>query len=296
MNTVIKLQVNGMDPKKGGSFVMNSFLNFSPPGHYYSPIPSMDEIKENEDKIFSCASTVPGVQLNKEKQLKLLDEFSRFYDEIPFSEHKEESTRYYFHNGWFSYGDAIALYSMIRHLSPKRIIEVGSGFSSAVMLDTNDLFFNNSIDCTFIEPNPERFKSMMGENNKLFIQKVQDVDIENFRALQENDILFIDSSHVSKIGSDVNFIFSEVLPKLNKGVYIHFHDIFFPFEYPKEWVYKGVAWNEAYLLKAFLQFNCSFDIVLWNHYLSKFHSHEISLKLPLWLKSLCGSIWLVKSK
>ncbi|MBF0510802.1 MAG: class I SAM-dependent methyltransferase, partial [Candidatus Omnitrophica bacterium] len=121
-----------------------------------------------------------------------------------------------------------------------------------------------------------------------------DVDVSFFDELGENDILFVDSSHVSKTGSDVNHILFNILPKLNKGVLIHFHDIFYPFEYPKPWVLEGRCWNEDYLLRAFLSYNNSFEIVVFNTFLEHFHEDWFKENMPLCLKNKGGSIWLRK--
>ena len=93
---------------------------------------------------------------------------------------------------------------------------------------------------------------------------VQNVKLIEFEKLEPNDLLFIDSSHISKIGSDLNYLLFEVLPSLKPGVIIHFHDILYPFEYPYEWIEKGIYWNEAYLLKAFLMHNKNYEILLFN--------------------------------
>ena len=113
-----------------------------------------------------------------------------------------------------------------------------------------------------------------------------------FATLEENDILFIDSTHVAKIGSDVNYLFFEVLPRLRAGVYVHVHDIFHPFEYPRAWIYEGRAWTEAYMLRAFLTFNTAFEIVLFNTFLERFHRERFAHKMPLCLRNEGGSIWL----
>jgi hypothetical protein len=130
---------------------------------------------------------------------------------------------------------------MMRTFKPKEIIEIGSGHSSAIMLDTNEICFDNKINLTFIEPYPEeRLMKILKDSDKIshtiINKKVQSIDLDTFLSLSENDILFVDSTHVSKVGSDVNFILFEVLPALKPGVLIHFHDIFYPFEMPKHWV------------------------------------------------------------
>jgi hypothetical protein len=272
---------------------------FVPAGHFYSPIPSLDEIKRDESKIFGkIPRTIKGVELHEKEQFKLLDKFVAYYKEMPFQAEKQNRLRYYFENPSYSYSDAIHLYCMIRSLKPKRIIEIGSGFSSCMIQDTNDLFFSGSIETTFIDPYPDLLRSLVSEFDKntmkIIPHRLQEVDFGIFDALQAKDILFIDSTHVSKINSDVNRIFFDILPNLRSGVHIHFHDIFFPFEYPKDFVYKGIAWNEAYILRAFLQYNTDFRIVLMNSYMHHLHKPFFENKMPLCLKNTGGSIWIRK--
>jgi hypothetical protein len=187
---------------------------------------------------------------------------------------------------------------MIRYAQPKKIIEVGSGYSSCATLDVNELFFDRSIECTFIDPYPEQLFSLIKEDDRKKItviqKRLQDVGVDIFTSLSANDILFVDSSHVSKINSDVNYIFFELLPLLQSGVYIHFHDIFYPFEYPKDVVRRGFAWNEDYILHAFLQYNTSFKILFFNTFLEHFFKQQFAESMPLCLKNPGGSIWLRK--
>jgi hypothetical protein len=137
-------------------------------------------------------------------------------------------------------------------------------------------------------------KSSDGSGIQIIPNDLQDVSPDIYATLEKGDILFIDSTHVSKINSDVNHIFFEILPQLKSGVYIHFHDIYFPFEYPKEWIYQGRAWNEAYMLRAFLQNNNEFEITLFNSFLGHFHSNMLQTEMPLCTKNPGSSIWLRK--
>jgi hypothetical protein len=272
---------------------------FVPPGHFFSPIPSLDEVRKDESQIFKAPPrTIPGLQLHEADQSSLLERFVSYYKEMPFGAQKVPGLRYYFENPAYSYSDAILFHCMIRYLRPRRIIEVGCGFSSCVSLDTNQLFFNNAIATTFIEPHPQLLLSLIETSDKnrirIVASRLQDVDSGEFDALQANDILFIDSTHVSKINSDVNRVFFDILPRLSPGVYIHFHDIFFPFEYPKEWVYEGRAWNEAYILRAFLQYNSAFRIVLMNTFMELFDEQFFRVNMPLCLENTGGSIWIRK--
>ena len=273
---------------------------FVPPGHFYSPIPSLAETKRDEALIWGPPPRdLPGIQLAESNQLLLFEQFLPFYSELPFKEQKTAGLRYYFENPAYSYCDAIVLYCMIRHLRPQTIIEVGSGYSSCATLDTNELFFANSITCKFVEPHPALLlSSIKGEDIQritVLPQRLQDVDLGEFERLKKNDILFVDSTHVGKINSDVNRLLFEILPRLAPGVHIHFHDVFYPFEYPKPWIFEGRAWNEQYLLRAFLQYNSAFQVVFMNTFLTHFHREVFQRAMPLCLKNCGGSLWIKKT-
>jgi len=273
-------------------------LNTFPPGHFHSPIVSKNDFEEFEKQLWEEGEnkTIQGINLYTEKQLALIKEFEKYYQEMPFDYEASSGRRYCFNNPSYEYTDAIILYSFIRHFNPKNIIEIGSGNSSAAMLDTKDIF-KMKTKHTFIDPNPELLYSLFKENDKndckVFDTKVQNVPLEEFSKLDRNDILFIDSSHVSKSGSDVNFELFKILPNLNSGVLIHFHDVFYPFEYPKEWIVGGRNWNEDYLLRAFLSYNNEFEILFFAHYIHK-HFKEAFEKMPLTYKNTGGNLWIVK--
>jgi hypothetical protein len=275
-------------------------VNNVPHGHFYSPVVSKNEIDELSAQIWceSNLAELPGIDLNSDEQRALLQKFSEYYAELPFTDLPEERNRYYFENTTYSYTDAIILYSFMRHFKPKRIIEVGSGFSSAVMMDTRDQFLPET-ELTFIEPYPQslfnRFRGNDKNSNRVLQTKVQKVPLEEFMRLEDGDILFIDSSHVSKTGSDVNFELFRILPALKKGVIIHFHDVFFPFEYPRKWVEEGRNWNEDYLLRAFLSYNDSFSILHFSHYMHMHHKDAFS-QMPLCYKNEGGNLWIRKNK
>jgi Methyltransferase domain len=273
------------------------FLHGAFKGHFYSPIPSLKEIQRNRESIFAIPRSIPGIDLCEDEQLKLVEIFaSGYYPDQPFREQRVDGSYYFFDNGAFCHADAIMLHCMLRHFRPRRIVEVGSGFSSCVMLDTNRLFLNNSVGCTFIDPYPQVLQSLAREHQDLTIigRRIQDVPLNLFAELQEGDVLFIDSSHVSKVGSDVNHIFFKILPALRPGVRVHFHDIFYPFEYPEEWVMNGRSWTEAYVLRAFLEYNSAFTVELFPNFLMQFHQEWFAARMPVCLKNTGGSIWLRK--
>jgi hypothetical protein len=271
-----------------------------PPGHFYSPIPDLDEVRQRDATIFQSPGSLPGIDLNDHGQLDLLRALRRYYADMPGLPHKRPGFRFAFENPAYSLSDALFLFCMIRHLRPRRIIEVGSGHSSCLMLDTNELFFQNAISCTFVEPYPGLLRSLIRaddeERIEIVSRKVQDVPLGRFAALEAGDILFIDSTHVSKVGSDVNYLLFEVLPALQSGVAIHIHDVFYPFEYSRDWVYEGRSWNEAYLLRAFLQYNRAFRVELFNTYLNAFHEQEFRQDMPeaILRHGIGASIWLRK--
>jgi hypothetical protein len=205
-------------PLLGRSFVQRDELRlivqklWEPPGHFYSPIPDVAEIRRSEENVFELASRdIAGIDLNEIAQLQLLEALVPFYRDQPFAAERREGFRYFFENNAFSYFDAVVFHCLIRHIRPRRVIEVGSGYSSCALLDTNERFFDDSIACTFIEPYPQLLTSLITERDRartrLIARNLQDVAPDVFLELSANDILFIDSSHVVKTHSDVNYVF-----------------------------------------------------------------------------------------
>ena len=265
-----------------------------PPGHFYSPIPSAADIRRVHNTR-ECPTELGGIDIREGPQLALVAEMGATSLEMPFTDSSQPGLRYRFDNGFFTRGDGVILYGILRHFEPSRVIEVGSGFSSALMLDVNDRWLSGRTRFTFIEPYPDRLNALLRpadrERVTLLANAVQDVDSGLFDQLESGDILFIDSSHVSKAGSDVNHLIFNVLPHLRAGVIVHFHDIFWPFENLKEWAEAGWAWNETYLLRAFLSYNTHFEILLFNNWLAYFHSDKVLSILPSW-STENGSLWL----
>src|SRR5450756_1321944 len=179
---------------------------------------------------------------------------------------------------------------MIRR--PPRSTQSRSSAASDVykrqMLDTVERFQDDGVRLTFIEPYPGRLRSLLrAEDAKscTIVEKtVQNADLNLFTALEAGDILFIDSSHVSKAGSDVNYLLFEIFPRLKPGVWIHIHDIFSGFEYPDAWLKEGRAWNEDYIIRAFLQFNDSFEIMLHGAHCIDRHRSWFQENMPDCLK------------
>jgi hypothetical protein len=271
-----------------------------PPGHFYSPQPDPGEYAACPDPIGGQVpepAALLGLDLNEVEQLATLQSLKPFYDEQPFQLHPAPGLRYHFANIYFSFADALSLYGLMRLNRPRQVVEVGSGYSSCVMLDTNEYFLGGECRLTFVEPYPDgRLLGLTTDADRprfeLIRDRVQTLDPAVFERLGPGDMLFIDSSHVAKAGSDVNYLVFEVLPRLATGVLVHFHDVFYPFEYPRVWLDEGRAWNESYLIRAFLMFNPAFKVVLFNRYLACFHQGYLAEAMPLYLRDEGGSLWL----
>jgi hypothetical protein len=268
-----------------------------PPGHYYSPIPSREERERGSHRHESCPSTLTGIDLREAAQLALAADFTAAHVGHPYGTSPHSDLRYRFANRMFKHGDAVILHAILRHFRPDRVVEVGSGFSSALMLDVNEQWLNGKIMFTFIEPYPDRLNSILKpgdrENVEIIEKPVQDVDPAIFEELLPGHFLFIDSSHVSKMGSDVHRLVFDVLPQLRSGVIVHFHDVFWPFEYPTEWADEGRAWNEDYLLRAFLTYNTRFEMLLFNNWLARVHPESLAPLMPSSeMLGTTSSLWL----
>jgi hypothetical protein len=277
-------------------------LTWVPPGHFYSPL--VDPTNRHVRRIlndFPSSNLAPesALQINDSAILDTFARIVRFSGQMPFQAEPIAGLRFHLRNPAFSFGDASAYFGILMDRRPRRVIEIGSGYSSCLLMDTNELFFGGSIHITMIEPYPEVLESLIQKSDpyweNLLVSDLQDVPTEKFQELQANDILFIDSSHIGKMGSDVNDYLFRILPILNSGVLIHIHDIPYPFEYQSQWIDKeNRSWNEAYLLRAFLQYNHAFEIIYFSHYMVRRHEDLILEQLPEIMRNGGASIWLEK--
>lgn len=272
------------------------------PNYYYSPIPDVSRVEIAIKK----KSEMTGIKITEIEQLYFLDNVCAPYKEeySKFSNKKTDlNHEFHFNNGVFERVDAEVLHCMIRHKKPKQIIEIGSGYStliSAAACEINKR--KNGVTCNFtaIEPFPnELFKKHPPGLSRLIRKHLQDVDMALFTSLKKDDILFIDSSHVLKTGSDVQLIYLEIIPRLAPGVIIHIHDIFLPAEYPDEWIREEhVFWNEQYFLQAFLSFNDSFEIIWAGSFMHLKYPDKLSKYFPGYSPENClpGSFWIRRSQ
>lgn len=275
-----------------------SGFNLSP-NHYYSPVPDVSRLGTAD---FRRVFTLAGVDMNEPAQLEFLEAcalYKREYAEFPADGGGGGGTgRFHFRNGVYESFDAEVLHCMVRRLKPRRIIEVGSGFSTLVTAAACELNAREGAPCLFsaIEPYPnEIFQAPVAGLTELIRTPLQETDPALFATLGENDVLFIDSSHVLKAGSDVQLLYLEILPRLAPGVVIHVHDIFLPSEYPEAWIKEEhIFWNEQYLLQAFLAFNDSFRVLWGGTYMHQRHAARLQDAFPAYDPNRClpGSFWM----
>jgi predicted O-methyltransferase YrrM len=268
---------------------------FVPPGHFFSPIVNTTEASKHLDAIVQDVTEVPGIAVDRAAMVATWRELSPFLKDIPFADNKGGALRYHFDNPAYSWGDGSVLHAMLRYFKPKRLVEIGSGYSSACSLDTIDAYLNGVCEVTFIEPYAALLRELLGATAsrvRILEKPVQDVPLDVFQSLAAGDILFIDSTHVLRTGSDVCFELFEILPRLAPGVVVHFHDMFWPFEYPRQWaVDDNRSWNELYAVRAFLTKNDSWRVLFFNDYFAKFERRLVEETFPTFLRNSGGALW-----
>jgi Methyltransferase domain len=269
-----------------------------PPGHFYSPLvdPRDPEVIHAVTERVS-APPPAGITLDRDAMSVMLGRLAVHHGLFPFNREYDGKHRFYFENPFFGCHDAGVYFSMLLEFRPKRVIEIGSGFSSRLLLDTNEYFFDSKMSLTLVDPSLASLTDLAPPaDTKLFSTRLQDLPLALFDQLEANDILFVDSSHVCKTASDVNFYMFHILPRLKAGVLIHIHDILWPFEYPAQWVLdEKRGWNETYLVRAFLQYNSAFEILYWNNFVSHHLKDELRASMPLCLENEGGSLWIRKT-
>jgi predicted O-methyltransferase YrrM len=237
------------------------------PVQYYEPVPDMSALP---DFLWNARPDPPAIDFRESAQADLADRFSRLYgaEYRQFSRTQTEDSGFFLENGGFESVDAEVLYCMVRDRRPRRIVEVGSGSSTLLIAQALEMNgrCGSSQECEVIIVDPyarSGLEDVLPKQFQVVRQLVQEVPLTRFLALQENDILFIDSTHVVATGSDVVYECLEIVPRLNPGVLVHFHDIFLPDDYPAEWLRRDRwFWTEQYLVQALLAFNERFE-VLW---------------------------------
>jgi len=240
------------------------------------------------------------INFNIENQLSSLAALKHDEELKLFPKNGQPNTGiFYLDNPSFGPGDADLYYLIIRNIQPKRIIEIGSGYTSLVALKAIEKNKASGVETmlTCIEPYEMKWLEDKPAIN-LIRANVENVPENTFQSLEENDVLFIDSSHIIRPENDVLYEYLELLPTLKKGVIIHIHDIFTPRHYRSDWLKDELRlWNEQYLLEAFLYYNDSFEIMYSLNYLKSNFFEATSSKLNcLSEKDHPASFWIRKVK
>jgi hypothetical protein len=268
------------------------------PGHFYSPIvdPATVQVYVAESRKIT-PEEVAGITLDVSAMEDFWCTHQNFIAKTPFTKAPKDSLRYYWRDSPYPIGDAVTYRAVIGALRPKAIIEIGSGFSTACALDTLDEIGHTNVEFTCIEPHPAALLARLRESDlnriKLVPSLVQNVNASTFGSLERNDILFVDSTHVLKTGSDVHYEFFSIIPRLKPGVMVHFHDIRWPFEYPDPFIFdRNFSWNEAYALRALLMFSSRLEVFFYNSLFAERHANLIRETFSDFAINPGSSIWL----
>ena len=268
------------------------------PLHFYFPIPDVGDMARRD--VWSRKSPLAGVDWNIDAQLALIGQLAAFGAEANWPEAPTgRPMEYHSSAPTFGFSSAMLARGMVRHFKPRRVVEVGCGWSSLVLRDAlakNDEEGNPWESFTGIDPFPPDWLRASDPRSRLLCRMVQDVEADLFSQLQAGDILFIDSSHVLNAGSDVQLLYLEILPRLASGVVVHIHDIQLPWEYPREYAERQRwFWNEQYLLQAFLAHNEAFEILAAGHWLCREKPDALKAAFPHYdpaSHSPTGSFWM----
>ena len=270
------------------------------PNHFYSPVPDLSRLDPKRKR---PRAGMVGIHLDAPAMLRLARSFSRKYG-AEYAEFSQTTPnrdgRFYFGNGVYERIDAEVLHCMVRHHRPKRIIEIGSGFSSLITATACEQNRTEGSPCDFtlIEPYPnDLFQGEIPGLTRLLRYNVEECPLALFEDLEAGDILFIDSTHVIRSGNDVEYEYFEIIPRLKPGVLIHIHDIFLPYRYPESWLQQElVFWNEQYLVEAMLTHNRAYRVLWAGAYMHALHPAALAAAFPGYdpAKNLPGSLWLIR--
>jgi hypothetical protein len=284
-----------------GELEMQRDRLWAPPGHPNSPItdPNDPFVRHTELGNLSALDDRSDLPIDEQAQLRLLGWLGEHGPKFPFRDGPVPEWRYHTQNGHFGHADAALMFAMLLEYTPSRLIEIGCGFSSLLVMDVNDRFLDHKLDVTFLDPRPDGVLSLLtpldAYRERVQARRSQEVPSPSFGQLERGDILSLETSHVAKTGSDVCDILFRIMPLLSPGVLVHVHDIFYPFEYPESWVIRdNRSWTEAYILRAFLQFNTTFRVLFFNDLMTRKYTAQMSAAFPGLEDPQASSLWLEK--
>lgn len=256
---------------------------------FYSPIPDVDALPAD---LWDTPAAMPGVDLRLDEGVALLTELAPLIAEYAPPEHPPGTAHGYFRdNAMYGHLDGEVLYAMVRHLEPRRIVEVGAGFSTLVIADAKARN-GGEVDHRVFDPFPSPLLAGLG-GIELAALGAEEIPMETFTALESGDLLFIDTTHTVRPENDVMRLLLEVLPQVSPGVVVHIHDFFRPYEYPRFLMELGYYWQEHHLIQAFLAFNPAFEVLLAHHALVRQRRSDVDALVPGFPPNGPGSaLWL----
>ncbi len=262
------------------------------PANFYSTVPSFEELEAS----FEHAEPTPYLHngiFDETRMAEVLEELVPYSRELdgPLNDNPDAPAGFFWENGQFGYSDAAAYYAFIRSRKPRRILEIGSGFSTLVASAAIEANGHGEIHC--IEPYPRPFLDSIRHVRNVVREPVQGISagwMNNL--LQDGDILFIDSTHTVKIGSDCLHLYLRVLPALSRRLLVHVHDVFLPEAMPRHWaLQQHIYWTEQYLLLAYLLDNPKTSVLFGSNYNKLFSSDRLALMTPEGIPIGGSSFW-----
>ncbi|MGE4428619.1 MAG: class I SAM-dependent methyltransferase [Solirubrobacteraceae bacterium] len=262
---------------------------------YHSPIPDWRSLPPST---WTDPSPMPGVDWDAAPAVELLEGVLAG----PLAEHRppvvpgvDDATQTAL-QAFYNSLDAATLHAMLRHVRPRRVIELGSGVSTLVMLQALARNREDGAPSTLdvFDPYP-RLPTERGLDGAGTLHRTaaEHVAAERFATLEAGDVLFVDTTHTVRVGGDVVRIMLDVLPRLAPGVIVHIHDILLPYEYHRLWFESGWYWQEQYVVQAVLQDNPHWEVVLPNHQLHREHADVVRHRVPTFVEgSQPSALWL----
>lgn len=256
---------------------------------FYSPVPDIGSLPQDT---FTRPDPMPGVDLRLDESVALLHQLAPYIAEYGPPEHQPGTTHgYHWRNSQFPLLDGEVLYAITRHLEPRRIVEIGAGWSSLVIADALERNGRSPESHRVFDPFPAPHTH--GLPTPVEAVRAEDIPAGVFSALADGDLLFIDTTHTVRPRNDVLRLVLEILPAVAPGVVVHIHDFFRPFEYPRFLYELGLYWQEHYLVQAFLVLNHDFEVLIANHAVRELRAAEIASAFPGALDNRRGSsLWL----
>jgi methyltransferase family protein len=268
------------------------------PRGVYSPVPKADEIPP---ALLEKPSELRGIQWDLDAQLRFAEtRLAPYIHELDVPIHDPgEPGRFFIDNRLYEAVDAHFAYAMVRLLRPRRIVELGSGYSTLLLASAVQANAAEGVETRLesFDPYPTGVVpeglAGLADYRRL---KAQAVPLTEFEALRDGDVLFVDTTHVVRTGGDVNAVVLRVLPSLAPGVHVHFHDVFLPYEYHRAWVEDGPWFTEQYLLQAFLALNPAYEVVLGAHALLRERRERLEALVPSLGDDQPSSFWIRRTR